>query len=184
MRTAVVITIMICWVSVSTGHSGAQNVLTPHVQQPLDFRFVDPDKVALRQIGEEGLDGRADFSLSRAIAVRASLLPDRPGLFDRDMVSLNWHIGGFSRATRAHGRPPEVNRPVFNSLYNPPKADEEDIVRKEWQEAFGVDVWYPYYKAKDVEDWIKERMSVRIWKLKGEPQVERTRVFYSFKSRF
>jgi hypothetical protein len=77
-----------------------------------------------------------------------------------------------------------VDRRVFNMLYNTQSQDEKEMIRRQWQDAFGVDVWFAYYKAKEVEDWVKQRLSVRIGRFKGEPVVDRTRVFYTFKSRF
>jgi hypothetical protein len=75
-------------------------------------------------------------------------------------------------------------RGVFNSLYNPPKIDEEKIIREEWRKAFGMDVWRPYYKAKEVEKWVKKKFSVKVFKLKGEPAFEKNQFTYTFKTKF
>lgn len=77
-----------------------------------------------------------------------------------------------------------VDREVFNKLYNKPKIDEEKMLREQWKKAFGIDVWYPYYKAKNVEKWIKKRLSIKIFKLKGEPQFARNQILYTFKAEF
>jgi len=77
-----------------------------------------------------------------------------------------------------------VDREVFNKLYNKPKVGEEKILREEWKKVFGIDVWYPYYKAKDVERWVKKRLSVKVFKLKGEPKFERNQALYTFKAKF
>jgi len=77
-----------------------------------------------------------------------------------------------------------VDREVINKLYNKPKVDKEKMLREEWKKTFGVDVWYPYYKAKDVERWVKKRLSVKVFKLKGEPQFENNQIIYSLKAKF
>jgi hypothetical protein len=77
-----------------------------------------------------------------------------------------------------------VDREVFNKLYNKPKIDEEKMLREQWKKAFGIDVWYPYYKAKSVERWVKKKLSIKIFKLKGEPQFARNQILYTFKVKF
>jgi len=77
-----------------------------------------------------------------------------------------------------------VNRSVFKALYNKPKIDEKELIREQWKKAFGIDVWYPYYKVKEVEKWVKKKLSVKIFRLKGEPKFARDQIMYTFKSRF
>lgn len=64
------------------------------------------------------------------------------------------------------------------------KVDEEQEIREAWQEAFGFDVWYPYYKEKELEGWVRERFRVRILRLKGEPEFNAKGFTYIFKSNF
>lgn len=73
---------------------------------------------------------------------------------------------------------------VFNALYNKHKIDEKEAIRSEWKKAFGVDVWYPYYKAKEVEDWVRERFSVKVFGIKGKPKFEDNQIRYVFKTTF
>jgi hypothetical protein len=77
-----------------------------------------------------------------------------------------------------------VDKKIFNQIYNQPKIDEEKKWRQEWEKAFNIDVWYPYYKTKDVEKWVKKRLSIKIFKLKGEPQFERKHFYYTFTAKF
>lgn len=77
-----------------------------------------------------------------------------------------------------------VDRRVFNLLYNKPKIDEKKLIRMAWKKVFGVDVWYPYYKVKEIEDWVKERMSVRVCGFKGKPKFENDQILYVFKKKF
>ena len=78
----------------------------------------------------------------------------------------------------------KVNRQVFNKLYNKPKVNEKEKIRTEWKRAFGIDVWLPYYKAKELEDKVCEKLSVKIFKLKGKPKFENNQIAYVFKSTF
>jgi hypothetical protein len=77
-----------------------------------------------------------------------------------------------------------VDRKVFNALYNKPKSDEKELLRQAWKDVFGIDVWYPYYKAKKIERWVKKRLSIRIFKFKGEPEFQRDQVLYTLKTIF
>jgi hypothetical protein len=77
-----------------------------------------------------------------------------------------------------------VDRKYIKVFLNPPKVDEEKLTRQQWKEFFGMDVWYPYYKAKEIEDWVKKRFSIKIWKFKGKPKFRRNRIDYIFKMRF
>ncbi|MFA5119454.1 MAG: hypothetical protein WC695_11515 [Candidatus Omnitrophota bacterium] len=75
-------------------------------------------------------------------------------------------------------------RQAFCSFYNTPKVSEEKMLRQEWAKVFGIDIWSPYYKAKEVEDWVKEKCSVKVFKLKGKPEFSKNSFVYVFKTRF
>jgi hypothetical protein len=77
-----------------------------------------------------------------------------------------------------------IDRAQFNSFCNRSACDDQLMLRQAWKDAFGIDIWYPYYQAKKVEGWVKKKCSVRIFKLKGEPLVEKGRVMYTFKAAF
>lgn len=77
-----------------------------------------------------------------------------------------------------------VKRGIFSMFYNKPKVDESKMLRKAWEDTFGIDVWYPYYKAKEIETRIKKKLSVRFFKFKGEPKFEKNKVLYRFKTTF
>lgn len=77
-----------------------------------------------------------------------------------------------------------VDRKVFNTLYNKPKVDEKKLIRLAWKKAFGVDVWYPYYKAKEIEDWVTDKVSVKVFGFKGKPTIEKGKLFYVLKKTF
>jgi hypothetical protein len=73
---------------------------------------------------------------------------------------------------------------IFKELYNPPVVDEKKTLRAEWRKAFGLDVWYPYYQVKAVEDWVSDRLGVKVFKLKGRPEFKDNQLKYSFGTRF
>lgn len=77
-----------------------------------------------------------------------------------------------------------INRNIFNALYNKPSIDKKKQIRRAWKRVFGVDVWYPYYKVKEIEDWVKERVSVRVFSFKGKPRFENDQILYVFKAKF
>jgi hypothetical protein len=75
-------------------------------------------------------------------------------------------------------------RRAFKSLYNTPKTDEREEIRAQWEETLGIDVWFPYYKAKEIENTICEKASIKIHRLKGKPKWEGNRILYIFKLSF
>jgi len=64
------------------------------------------------------------------------------------------------------------------------KRDERKILRQKWKKMLGVDIFYPYFKAKEVEDWVKEKTSVRFFKIKGKPEFDENQIKYIFKIKF
>ncbi len=63
-------------------------------------------------------------------------------------------------------------------------VDEKAAIRREWEEAFGFDFWSPYYKYKEIERSVKEKLGVHVFKLKGEPILEKDQILYVFRSKF
>jgi hypothetical protein len=66
------------------------------------------------------------------------------------------------------------------------KNAEREKSRKEWKEFLGIDVFYPYFKAKEVESYIKEKASVNFFNMKGRAEFDEdsNEVKYIFKKRF
>ncbi len=64
--------------------------------------------------------------------------------------------------------------------------DERKKIREEWKEFLGLDVFYPYFKAQEIEEYVKNKTSVKLFNLKGKPEFNRESksVKYIFKSRF
>lgn len=81
----------------------------------------------------------------------------------------------------AHNR---IIRERVNLFGNTKTMDENNLIRHDWENVFGVDVWYPYFTAKDLEANFKKKLGVKIFKLKGEPHFEKNLVTYAFKATF
>jgi hypothetical protein len=64
------------------------------------------------------------------------------------------------------------------------KRDEQRIIREAWKEWLGIDIWYPYFKAKEIERWICDRFKVKIFNFRGRLKFEKDEVRYTFKMRF
>ncbi len=75
---------------------------------------------------------------------------------------------------------------ILNDVYIKPDQDKEnEQIRQMWKEFFwGRDVWAPYYQAKEIEDWVKERVSFRVFKMKCKPKFDKDGFVYVCKNRF
>lgn len=76
--------------------------------------------------------------------------------------------------------PSKVDSAVFHMLYNPPKIDDKERSRAQWAELFGVDLWYPYYKTKEIEAKVTDKLGVKVFKLKGKPKFGENQFKYTF----
>jgi len=87
--------------------------------------------------------------------------------------------------TSLGGRDRRTGRRILNAFYvKREKGEERRKIRKKWTETFGVDIWYPYFKVKEVERWVKKRFTFRIRKLKCKPRVKRGLANYICEKRF
>jgi len=77
-----------------------------------------------------------------------------------------------------------INKNVFNALYNKPRVDEKKELRVEWKKVFHADVWFPYYKAKEIEGQVCEKFRVKVWSIKGKPELKKNQALYVFKHAF
>lgn len=64
------------------------------------------------------------------------------------------------------------------------EKEEKAHLRKEWSETLGMDIFLPYFKAEEVESWIKEKARLNFFKMKGEPQLKRDQIQYIFQVDF
>ncbi|MEW6101485.1 MAG: hypothetical protein AB1481_04240 [Candidatus Omnitrophota bacterium] len=153
----------ICWLFSSAVPLDAQGMLLNPYSQYTPPALENENLVKARFVEQNINDHELLKSVSNSLAL---------GLYRWNTMEPNTPVNG------------TVNRKVFRELYNKAKPDEKELIRQAWKKAFGMDVWYPYYKAKDVERWVKKRLSVKIFKLKGEPEFEKNRILYTFKVKY
>ena len=61
---------------------------------------------------------------------------------------------------------------------------EKIVIREQWKRNIGIDVFYPYFKAKELESKVREKSSVRVFKLKGKPEFKSDEAKYTFSIKF
>ncbi len=66
----------------------------------------------------------------------------------------------------------------------PDDAVENIIIREQWENNLGVDIFYPYFKAKELESKVREKSSVSIFKIKGKAEFKNKEAKYIFKIKF
>ena len=64
------------------------------------------------------------------------------------------------------------------------KNHEKDLLRQAWREWLGIDVYYPYFKAKEAEEWVSDKAKITIFKIRGRPKIEDNKVKYIFSIKF
>jgi hypothetical protein len=75
----------------------------------------------------------------------------------------------------------------FNSqAFASPADTNKEKLREDWKEFLGIDIFYPYFKAKEVENYIKEKTSVDFLNMKGRPEFDEgsNQIKYIFKKKF
>ncbi|MDP2921935.1 MAG: hypothetical protein Q8O12_06200 [Candidatus Omnitrophota bacterium] len=61
---------------------------------------------------------------------------------------------------------------------------EKIVLREQWRQNLGIDIFYAYFKAKEVESKVREKTSVRIFRIKGRPEFKNNEAKYIFKTKF
>ena len=61
---------------------------------------------------------------------------------------------------------------------------EKLILREQWERQLGIDIFYPYFKAKELETKVREKTSVRIFKIKGKTEFKTNEAKYTFTIKF
>jgi len=75
----------------------------------------------------------------------------------------------------------------INSQPGDKKIDENAekiVLREQWKQNLGIDVFYLYFKAKEVESKVREKTSVRIFRIKGKPEFKSNEAKYTFSIKF
>ena len=61
---------------------------------------------------------------------------------------------------------------------------EKIVLREQWERNIGMDIFYPYFKAKELESKVREKTSVRVLKLKGRSEFKTNEAKYTFSIKF
>ena len=61
---------------------------------------------------------------------------------------------------------------------------ENILIRDQWERNIGIDIFYPYFKAKELESKVREKTSVRVLKLKGRSEFKTNEAKYTFSIKF
>jgi len=64
--------------------------------------------------------------------------------------------------------------------------DERKKIRAEWKEFLGLDVFYPYFKAQEVENYLQEKTKMRFFNMPGKAEYNKNsrELKYIFKKKF
>ncbi|MFA5319861.1 MAG: hypothetical protein WBE75_04025 [Candidatus Omnitrophota bacterium] len=79
-----------------------------------------------------------------------------------------------------------LNGRSYTAVGNKNLWEKEDkaLIRREWAEFLGFDVFMPYFKAKEAEEWVSEKAAVHVYKIKGKPKFDDNKINYIFKTAF
>lgn len=78
--------------------------------------------------------------------------------------------------------PEWVNAPSDNKPMD--ENAERIVLREQWERNIGIDIFYPYFKAKELESTVRKKTSVRIFKIKGKPEFKNNEAKYTFSIKF
>lgn len=69
------------------------------------------------------------------------------------------------------------NRPIDEGA-------ERILLREQWAYNLGIDIFYPYFKAKEVETTVREKTSVKVFKVRGKSEFKSNEAKYIFSVKF
>jgi len=69
------------------------------------------------------------------------------------------------------------NKPIEESV-------ERIVLREQWEKNLGIDVFYPYFKVKELESKVRQKTSVRVFKIRGKSELKSNEAKYTFSVKF
>jgi hypothetical protein len=78
--------------------------------------------------------------------------------------------------------PEWVNTKTSNNSIE--ENDEKILLREQWERNLGMDIFYPYFKAEELESKVKEKTSVKIFKVRGKAEFKSNEAKYTFNIKF
>ncbi len=64
------------------------------------------------------------------------------------------------------------------------REEERKILREKWRQFLGVDIFYPYFEKKEIEERIEEKTAIEFLKIKGRAKFQDHQIKYIFKMKF
>jgi hypothetical protein len=61
---------------------------------------------------------------------------------------------------------------------------EKILLREQWERNLGIDIFYPYFKAKELESKVREKTSVKVFKVRGKAEFKDNEAKYTFSIKF
>lgn len=77
-----------------------------------------------------------------------------------------------------------INKQAYAAPLDEQEEKEILILREEWRKLLGLDIFYPYFKEQEIEDWVSQKASVEVFKIKGRPTIDYNQFKYTFKIEF
>lgn len=62
--------------------------------------------------------------------------------------------------------------------------DDNDILRAEWREALGVDIFFVHFKAEEITHKIEEKSKFRLFNMRGKAKIKEDSATYTFNHKF
>ena len=75
----------------------------------------------------------------------------------------------------------------FSNWVNTAKKDTEDdtdILRAEWKQALGADIFFVYFKAKEMTRKIEEKSKFKLFNMRGRAKIKEDSATYTFSHKF
>ena len=64
------------------------------------------------------------------------------------------------------------------------KEQEKKILREQWKQMLGTDIFYPYFKTEEIKNKVEEKATITLLKLKGKPELKTDRARFIFNIKF
>jgi len=62
--------------------------------------------------------------------------------------------------------------------------DDTDTLRAEWKEALGVDIFFAYFKTKEITNKIEEKSKFKLFSMLGKATIKENSMTYAFSHKF
>ena len=141
------------------------------------------------------------FSIAKRVLILACVLILAIPLYAQNEVDSDREIEPVAETTLPTEQPPtETSRPTPNKekttnsfldfinkkayAATVDKKEEKRILREKWKELLKIDIFYPYFKAKEIEHWVSDKAKVEFFNLRGRPKFDDDHIKYIFKMNF